>query len=94
METIRPRNDKLKDRNVANISPLMRYKKSDFLSMMRRRVLSTEAAGCERCVPNEAKNETLNSDKIKVSGHQTKIDVVRQCPAALLERTKSTDSGR
>jgi hypothetical protein len=38
METIRPRNDKLKDRNVANICPFMRslYKKSEFLSMIEK----------------------------------------------------------
>jgi len=38
METIRPSNDKLKDRNVANICPFMRslYKKSDFLSMIEK----------------------------------------------------------
>jgi hypothetical protein len=38
METIRPSNDKLKDRNVVNICPFMRslYKKSDFLSMIEK----------------------------------------------------------
>jgi hypothetical protein len=32
---------------------------------------------------NEAKNETLNSDKIKVSGHQTKIDRYAAMPSGI-----------
>jgi hypothetical protein len=67
METIRPSNDKLKDRNVANIVSSSQYKKSDFLSTIEKapRVIDSRLPGVNGVFQTKPKTKPSTATKFK-----------------------------